>query len=117
MLNRIMNKWTNIGPEWKTEDIFRIREILKDEHIPFRMPFADVFFANTFNMPAADRRWGILVREKDWEKTVAVLVREGLACDNLCRDAASASCRAEAADLHTGFASPVPAMPRVLKQH
>ena len=117
MLNRIMNKWTSIGPEWKTEDVFRIIGILKDEHIPFRMPFEDVFFANIFRMPAADRKWGVLVREKDWEKAVAVLVREGLAGSNLCRDTAAASCRAEAADLRAGFASPVPSLPRVLKQH
>ena len=40
-----MKRWTSIGPEWKTEDTFRIREILKAERIPFRMPFADTFFA------------------------------------------------------------------------
>ena len=60
-----MKRWTSLGPEWKTADIFRIREILRDEHIPFKMPFYDVFFANTFNMPSEEKRWGILVREKD----------------------------------------------------
>ena len=37
----IISRWTDIGPEWKTEDIFRIREIFLENHIPFRMPFSD----------------------------------------------------------------------------
>ena len=73
-----MNYWKQIGPEWKTEAIFQIREVLRGEHIPFRMPFSDVFFANLFHQPAEDKRWGILVREKDWERVVALLAREEL---------------------------------------
>lgn len=73
-----MNHWKFVGPEWKTEDVFRVREILKCEHIPHKMPFSDVFFTSVFHAPAKDKRWGILVREKDLERVMALLVREGL---------------------------------------
>ena len=79
----MMKRWTYIGPEWKTDDIFRIREILKEKHIPFKMPFSDVFFMNFFNPPTKEKRWGILVREKDLAKTAALLIREGLAWKEL----------------------------------
>lgn len=75
----MMNHWQNLGPEWKTETAFQVREILKSEHIPFRMPFSDVFFASFFHLPAEDKRWGILVRRKDWERAVKLLARDGLA--------------------------------------
>ena len=88
MMSMILSRWRNIGPEWKTEDIFRIREILKEEHIPFRMHFSDVFFVNLFHTPAEDKRWGILVREKDLAKAAALLVREDLACGSLRQIAA-----------------------------
>ena len=39
----MMHNWKSIGPEWKTEDVFQVREILKGEHIRFKMPFSDVF--------------------------------------------------------------------------
>ena len=87
-MSMILSRWQNIGPEWKTEDIFRIREILKEEHIPFRMPFSDVFFANLFHTPAKDKRWGILVREKDLAKTATLLVWEDLARGSLRQIAA-----------------------------
>ena len=73
-----MCHWKNIGPEWKTEDVFRVREILKGEHIPFKMPFSDIFFVNVFNMPAEDKRWTVMVREKDWARVVRLLIREDL---------------------------------------
>ena len=40
----IISRWVNMGPEWKTEEIFRIRELLKENRIPFRMPASDLFF-------------------------------------------------------------------------
>ena len=58
-----MSHWKQVGPEWKTEDVFRVREILKCEHIPHKMPFSDVFFTSVFHTPAEDKRWGVLVRE------------------------------------------------------
>ena len=74
----MMHCWKNIGPEWKTEDVLQVREILKDEHIPFKMPFSDIFFVNVFHTPAEDKRWTVLVREKDWEKVVRMLIKEDL---------------------------------------
>ena len=75
-----MSHWKQVGPEWKTEDVFRVREILKCEHIPHKMPFSDVFFTSIFHTPAEDKQWGVLVRDKDLERVVDLLVREGL-CD------------------------------------
>ena len=74
----MMHNWKSIGPEWKTEDVFQVREILKGEHIRFKMPFSDVFFVNIFHMPAEDKRWTVLVREKDWERVVRMLIKEDL---------------------------------------
>ena len=73
-----MCHWKNIGPEWKTEDVYQVREILRGEHIPFKMPFSDIFFVNEFHRPAEDKRWNVMVREKDWEKAVRMLIRENL---------------------------------------
>ncbi|MBR5960033.1 MAG: hypothetical protein IKZ98_03495 [Clostridia bacterium] len=73
-----MHSWRNIGPEWKTEDTLRVREILKGEHIPFKMPFTDVFFVNTFRLPSEEKRWSVMVRVRDWEKVVRLLIGEGL---------------------------------------
>ena len=103
----IMKHWTPIGPEWKTEDIFRIRQILKDEHIPFKMPFYDVFFVNNFSMPAKERRWGILVRSKDLERVINLLVREELACRALWEDPAEGVRRKENPERTPGTLSPV----------
>ena len=104
-----MKYWTSIGPEWKTEDIFRIREILKGEHIPFRMPYSDVFFTNYFYNLAKDRRWGILVREKDLGKAAALLIRDGLACAALWPDTVITQ-EAAGRKAATGFLSPVPVL-------
>ena len=73
-----MNRWKQVGPEWRTEEVFRVRELLKCEHVPFKMPFSDVFFTSLFHTPAEDKKWGVLVREKDWKKAVALLEQEGL---------------------------------------
>ena len=105
----IMNRWTDIGPEWKTDDIFRIREILREKHIPFKMPFTEVFFANFFNPPAKERRWGILVREKDLAKTAALLIREGLAWKELWVSFPGEPAPAESRERAARFFRPVPA--------
>lgn len=105
----IMKRWTYIGPEWKTDDIFRIREILKENHIPFRMPFADIFFTNFFSLPAKERRWGILVREKDLPETASLLIREGLARKDLLVSFPGEPAPAESRERTAGFFRPVPA--------
>ena len=81
----IVSRWTDMGPEWKTEDIFRIRELFRENHISFRMPFSDLFFTSVFHMPEKDKRWGIRVRGKDRSKAAALLIRENLACGDLLR--------------------------------
>lgn len=103
-----MKRWTSIGPEWKTADIFRIREILKEEHIPFKMPFYDVFFANTFHMPSEEKRFGILIRKKDLKKVIALLIREGLACRALWEDSDEEPCPAASPEPAPCILSPVP---------
>ncbi len=85
----IISRWTDMGPEWKTEDIFRIRELFRENHISFRMPFSDLFFTSVFHMPEKDKRWGIRVREKDRSKAAALLIREVL-CDVQAAGASSA---------------------------
>ena len=103
-----MKRWTSIGPEWKTEDTFRIREILKSEHIPFRMPFADTFFTYTFSLPDKEKRWAVLVREEDLEKVTGLLLREELLCRNKQKAPAASSCPAGSPDPVPGVLSPVP---------
>ena len=73
-----MKHWEYIGPVWNTETVFRIFEIFRDEKIPYKMPFSDVFFTSYFHPVAKERHWGIMVRRKDWGKAVDVLAREGL---------------------------------------
>ncbi len=76
-----MSRWQQLGSEWKTEEVFRIRELLKTEHIPFKMPFTDLFFTSSFHAPAEDRRWAILVKTKDLPKAASLLRQEGLAAN------------------------------------
>ena len=73
-----MNRWEYIGPVWDTETVYRVLEILRGENIPYKMPFSDVFFTSYFHPVSKDRHWGIMVRRKDWEKTVKVLEKEDL---------------------------------------
>ena len=73
-----MNRWEYIGPVWNTETVYRILEIFRVEKIPYKMPFSDVFFTSYFHPVSKERRWGIMVRRKDWGKAVDVLAREGL---------------------------------------
>ncbi len=44
-----MNRWEYIGPVWNTETVYRILEIFRDEKIPYKMPFSDVFFTSYFH--------------------------------------------------------------------
>ncbi|MBO4470414.1 MAG: hypothetical protein J5841_01565 [Clostridia bacterium] len=97
----IISRWENMGPEWKTEEIFRIRELLKENRIPFRMPASDLFCASVFHMPDKDKRWSILIREKDRPEAAALLIREGLADKNLLPDFAEEPCRPESAGHRT----------------
>ncbi len=73
-----MSRWTDIGTKWNTETTCRVRELLKGERIPFRMPFDEIFFQNMYRLPNRDWKWGIRVRKKDRTKVLALLGKEGL---------------------------------------
>ena len=78
MLGILLSDWVPIGPEWRTETVFQVLELLKGERIRFKMPFSDMFFTSVFHLPNKDKRWSILVRRHDWERVVTLLAQEGL---------------------------------------
>ena len=82
-----MNRWEYIGPVWETENVYRVLEILRGEKIPYKMPFSDVFFTSYFHPVSKERRWGIMVRRKDWGKVVEILEKEGLVHRRMLPDA------------------------------
>ena len=99
-----MNCWKQIGPEWRTEAVFQIREILRGEHIPFRMPFSDIFFVHVFHHLAEDKRWGILVREKDRERVADLLAQEGLISCEMLPAVIREDCGVKAGGAESAFA-------------
>ena len=72
-----MSRWIDIGPIWNTETTYRVREFLKENRIPFRMPFDEMFFQSMYHLPHGDRIWGIKVRRKDLDFVLALLEKEG----------------------------------------
>ena len=78
IIGDFFNDWVQIGPAWKTEVVFRVREVLRSEQIDFRMPSSDIFYMCVLHHSAEDRRWSVLVRRREWEKAVTILAREGL---------------------------------------
>ena len=72
-----MSRWIDIGPIWNTETTYRVREFLKENRIPFRMPFDEMFFQSMYHLPHRDRIWGIKVRRKDLDFVLALLEKEG----------------------------------------
>ncbi len=73
-----MSGWTDIGYKWKTETAYTVREFLKGEGIPIRMPFDDLFFQSMYHLPHKTRIWGIQVRTKDLARVLVLLEMEGL---------------------------------------
>ena len=73
-----MSKWIELGVRWDTETICTIRELLKENRIPFRMTFDDMFFQSVFHLPRGDRRWNLNVRRRDLARVLALLEEEGL---------------------------------------
>jgi len=71
-----MSKWIEIGYKWKTETAYRVREFLKENRIPFQMPFDEMFFQSMYHLPHRDRIWGIKVRRKDLDFVLALLEKE-----------------------------------------
>lgn len=73
-----MSRWIEIGPKWNTEATYRVIELLKENGIPLRMPFDEMFFQNMFHLPHRDRIWGIKVKKKDIDRVLSMLEKEGL---------------------------------------
>ena len=71
-----MSGWIDIGPIWNTETNYRVREFLKENRIPFRMPSDEMFFQSMYHLPHRDRIWGIKVRRKDLALVLALLEKE-----------------------------------------
>ncbi len=72
-----MSRWTDMGYKWKTETTYRVREFLKENRIPFRMPSDEVFFQSMYHLPHRDWTWGIKVRRKDLAGVLSLLEKEG----------------------------------------
>ena len=70
--------WKQLGPRWPTNDVFRVLELLKEQHIPSRMSSDDMFFCNLFCPPHPGHRWEIQVRRRDWRRAIDLLDGEGL---------------------------------------
>ncbi len=60
-----MSKWIEIGYKWKTETACRVREFLKENRIPFRMPFDEMFFQSMYHLPHRDHIWGDQGQEEE----------------------------------------------------
>ncbi len=73
-----MSRWIDIGYRWNTETTYRVRELLKGERIPFRMPFDDMFFQSMFHLPHWERKWGLKVKKKDLTRVLSLLEKEEL---------------------------------------
>ena len=72
-----MSTWIDIGPKWNTETTFTVREVLKENGVPFRMPYDEMFFQSMYHLPHRSRIWGLRVRRKDLARALALLEREG----------------------------------------
>ena len=73
-----MSRWIDIGYKWNTETTYRVREFLKENGIPMRMPSDEMFFQSMYHLPHRDRLWGIKVRKKDLARIRAMLAKEEL---------------------------------------
>ena len=72
-----MSKWIDIGYKWNTETTYRVREFLKGERIPIRMPSDDMFFQGEYHLPDKAWKWGLKVRKKDLGRVLTFLEKEG----------------------------------------
>ena len=73
-----MRRWMDIGPKWNTETTYRVRELLKEKMIPFRMPFDEMYFQSMYHLPHRDRIWGLKVQKQDMDCVLSLLEKEGL---------------------------------------
>ena len=63
----------------------KIRELLKENGIPMRMPSDEMFFQSMYHLPHRDRLWGIKVRKKDLARIRAMLAKEEVKYKGLAR--------------------------------
>ena len=70
--------WKQLGPSWLTNDVFRVLEVLNEQHIPSRMPLGDMFVFNLFRPAHPALRWEIRVRQRDWDRAIDLLHGEEL---------------------------------------
>ena len=72
-----MSRWIDIGPKWTTETMYNVREFLKENRIPVRMPCDEIFFRSMYHLPHGNWVWGIEVRRKDLACALERLEKEG----------------------------------------
>ena len=70
--------WKELGAIWRSEQVYQVLEILKQNRIRCRMPADDMFFNSPFHLPHPDRRWAIQVRRRDVKRAMTLLIQEGL---------------------------------------
>lgn len=70
--------WKQLGPRWLANDVFRVLELLKEQHIPSRVLSDNLFFCSLFCPPHPAYRWEIQVRRRDWNRAIDLLDRAGL---------------------------------------
>ena len=70
--------WKELEARWPAEKVYRVLEILKQNHIRCKMPADDMFFVGPFYMSHPNRRWAIQVRRRDEKRATALLAQEGL---------------------------------------
>ena len=75
-----MSRWIDIGPIWNTETTYRVRELLKEKRIPFRMPYDEMFFQSMYHLPHRDWTGGFKVKKQDADCVLSLLEKEGLLC-------------------------------------
>ena len=73
-----MCRWTDIGFKWNTDTTYRVREFLKENRIPIRMPADDMFFQSMYHLPHKNWKWGLKVRKKDLARVLSLLEKESL---------------------------------------
>ena len=73
-----MSRWIDIGYKWNTETTYTVREFLKENRIPIRMPFDEMFFQSMYHLPHKAWMWGLKVRRKDLDRVLTLLEKEDL---------------------------------------
>ena len=97
----------NLPCEFRTEQAYRVLELLRHHNIRCQMPSDEMYFVNAFRLPHPDLRWRICVRRLDYQRATEILAAEGLI------NGATRSDRADEADADPTPASPAAASRRI----